>query len=146
MEGGRVTRSGEAGKAVLDTNVFVGAGFNPGSSSARLLKMVETGDLELLWTEATRRETAHILRQIPRLSWDEVEPLFRAEARFADELPLEPFGYVEDPDDRKFAALAAASGATLVTSDDHLLQHRGRSDLDIATPSQFLRRIEQGAS
>lgn len=70
--------SEEGRRAVLDTNVFVGGGFKPRSSSARLLKMVAEGDLELVWTEATRRETAHILRRIPRLSWDEVEPFFRA--------------------------------------------------------------------
>lgn len=138
--------SEEARRAVLDTNVFVGGGFNPRSSSARLLKMVAEGELELLWTEATKGETAHILRRIPRLSWEEVEPLFRTESRFGEALALDAFDYVEDPDDRKFAALAAASGATLVTSDDHLLRHRERSELDIVKPSEFLRRLEEGAS
>lgn len=131
-------------RAVFDTNLFVAAGFNPRSSSAALLRLASAGKVALVWSDATRRETAHILRRIPRLSWDDVEPLFRPEHRQADGDPA-AFAYVEDPDDRKFAALAAASGAVLVTSDDHLLRHRGRAGLTIETPSAFLRSLGEAA-
>ena len=134
-------REGEPPRAVFDTNLFVAAGFNPRSSSARLLRIAQEGRVELVWSEATRGETEHILRRIPRLSWEEAEPLFRPELQHPDG-DAEAFAFVEDPDDRKFAALAAATGATLVTSDDHLLRHRGRADLTIATPSAFLRSLD----
>lgn len=136
-----MTGQRESPKAVLDTNVFVAAGFNPNSSSAELLKLVAEGNVELVWTGATKRETRFVLESIPRLSWDEIEPLFRAQAEVPDELPLADFDYIVDPDDRKFAALAAASGATLVSSDNHLLDHRAREDISIASPSQFVRQI-----
>lgn len=137
-----MTENGAPPGAVFDTNLFVAAGFHPRSSSARLLQLAADGQLQLVWSEATRRETAHILRRIPRLRWEDVEPLFRPAQRHPDGDPG-AFDFVEDPDDRKFAALAAASGTTLVTSDDHLLRHRGRPGLSIATPSRFLRSVEE---
>jgi uncharacterized protein len=126
---------------VLDTNLFVAAGFNPGSGAARILDAVEAGRLRLVWNEATRRETRAILKQIPPLSWQRWAGLFRDEDRFDGETDPSAFGYVADPDDRKFAALAAASGATLVTNDEHLLAHRGRPGLTIRTSADFWNEI-----
>ena len=57
--------------AILDTNVFVAAGFNPASASARLLGAVGAGRRELVWSEATRRETRAVLERIPRLRWSD---------------------------------------------------------------------------
>jgi len=36
------------GRVVLDTNVFVAAGFNPGSHSARLVEAVHDGRLRMV--------------------------------------------------------------------------------------------------
>jgi predicted nucleic acid-binding protein len=41
---------------VLDTNVFVGAGFNPRSHSALLLDAVRDGRLRMVWDDATHKE------------------------------------------------------------------------------------------
>lgn len=133
-----MSECGDTPKAVLDTNVFVGAGLNPRSSSARLLKLIAAGKVKLVWSEATKRETAFILRRIPRLSWNDVEPLFRPEARCSADLRVEEFNYIVDPDDRKFAALAAVAGAPLVTTDHLLLKCRGSGRLSIVTPAEFL--------
>jgi predicted nucleic acid-binding protein len=125
---------------ILDTNVFVGAGFNPSSHSARLLDAVRGGRLRMIWNDATRRETERILRQIPRLSWAHVAPLFLEADRFQGETHPDQFDYVPDPADRKFAALADATDVPLVTSDDDLLQGRDRAKTPILTPSEFVRR------
>ena len=53
---------------VIDTNVFVAAGFNPRSASARILTGIREGRFRLMWNEPTRRETEMILRRIPRLN------------------------------------------------------------------------------
>jgi hypothetical protein len=53
---------------VIDTNVFVAAGFNHRSASARILGAVREGCFQLVWNKPTRRETETILRRIPRLS------------------------------------------------------------------------------
>ena len=124
---------------MLDTNVWVAAGFNPGSSSAAILADVERGRLELVWDRDTRRETERVVRRIPRLSWERFAPLFDAGAEHAGLVEADAFGFVEDPGDRKFAALAAAAGAVLVTNDDHLLAHRGRAGTPpILTPAAFV--------
>lgn len=127
--------------AVIDTNIFVAAGFSRGSSSARILARVEAGDLRLVWNEATRAETKMIVSKIPRLDWQGFEPLFRPEDEYRGDAPSEAFAEVEDPEDRKFAALAAATGAVLVTNDQHLLTHRGNERFRVERPGAFLRNL-----
>ena len=128
-------------RAVFDTNVFVAAGFNPGSASAALLAAVRDGRITLVWDEPTRRETRAVLKQIPRLRWEAVADLFRPEAEHEEVGDLSGVSFVEDPQDRKFAALARAAGAVLVSADDHLLAHRDR--LDVAKPAEFLRKQDK---
>jgi hypothetical protein len=69
-------------KVVLDTNVFVGAGFNPRSHSALLLDAVRDGRLHMVWDDAIHEEIEHVLRRIPGLSWGAVAAVFRDEDRF----------------------------------------------------------------
>lgn len=126
-------------RIVVDTNAFVAAGFNPASASARILEAAREGRLALVWDEATRGETKHVLSRIPRLRWEDAETLFREENRFRGDTDPEAFGRVEDPADRKFAALAAAADAVLITSDDHLLAHAGALPCRIETPGAFAR-------
>lgn len=129
-------------RIVLDTNVFVAAGFNPRSSSAEIIRGIEQGRFELVWHRTTRRETERILRQIPRLSWETFAPLFRNEAEYTGEIAPEKFLNIEDPDDRKFAALSSASGSILITNDEHLLAPRATLGIDVRTPAEFIGRRE----
>jgi uncharacterized protein len=124
---------------VLDTNVFVAAAFKPAGDSGRVLDAVRSVALTLVWNDATRRETESILRRIPPVSWDAVAELFREESRFDSPTDPERFHSVADPDDRKFAALAAASGAALLSLDDHLLGARWEDEPIAITPARFLR-------
>ena len=61
---------GLMGQIVIDTNVFVAAGFNLRSAAARILAAVREGRFQLIWNEPTRRETELILRRIPHLAWE----------------------------------------------------------------------------
>jgi predicted nucleic acid-binding protein len=124
-------------RVVLDTNVFVAAGFNAQSHSARILEAAEQGSLEHVWDSGTRGEVQAVLRQIPPLAWERWAALFREEDRFGGTTHPERFDYVADPDDRKFIALACAASATLVTSDEHLLVHRESVGISILTPGEF---------
>jgi len=128
------------GAVVLDTNVFVAAGFNPGSHSARLVEAVRDGRLRMLWDDATHAEIEHVMRQIPRLSWTRIADLFRSADRFGGSTHPEEFGFVPDPADRKFAALADAVQAPLVTSDAGLLNAGGQMAVPVLKPSEFARR------
>ena len=40
-------------QVVIDTNVFVAAGFNPRSAAARILAAVREGRFQLIWNEPT---------------------------------------------------------------------------------------------
>jgi predicted nucleic acid-binding protein len=122
---------------ILDTNVFVAAGFNRRSSAARMVEAVREGKLRMVWNESTRRETQYILDKIPPLSFARVADLFRDEDRFDGETKPEEFAAIADPDDRKFAALADATGAVLVTNDEHLLSERDTTRLRILTPRRY---------
>ena len=112
---------------VLDTNVFVAAEFNTMSDSARILDAVRRGTLRMIWNSATQQETRSILEKIPPLSWEAVADLFRQEYRV--EAKARPFSQIPDPEDRKFARLAHAGGAILISQDAHLL---------VLSPSEFL--------
>jgi predicted nucleic acid-binding protein len=127
-------------RIVIDTNVFVAAGFNPKSAAARILAAVREGRFQLIWNEPTRRETEMVLRRIPHLDWERVADLFQPEMEFTGPVDPESFILVPDPGDRKFAALSAAVQTPLVTNDNHLLSHRNIIGVDVLTPRAFLAR------
>ena len=124
---------------VVDTNLFVAAGFNPTSHAARVLAAIRAGTLWQVWDEPTRRETEHVVRKIPPLAGTDLSGLFRPEDRYDGPTDPDRFGSVPDPADRKFAALAAATGAVLLTRDRHLLAGRPHPGVEILTPNEFLR-------
>ena len=99
------------------------------------------GRLRLVWDDATHTEIEHVMRQIPRLSWTRIADLFRSEDRFVGTTHPEAFGFVPDPADRKFAALADAVQAPLVTSDAGLLNAGGQMAVRVLKPSEFVRRF-----
>ena len=125
---------------VVDTNVFVAAGFNSESSSARLIEEIRRGGLRLVWNEDTRRESRSVVEQIPPLSWKPFVDLFREEARHEAPTASEKVDYVPDPADRKFAALALATDAALITNDTDLLANRDRANVCIVSPSEYFER------
>ena len=137
---------------VLDTNVFVAAGFNRYSNSARILRALRAREITLVWNQAVLRETRKILQQIPPISWEHYEDLFTSETEFRGEMNAGngsgqaergDYEQIVDPDDRKFAALAEASGAILVSNDEHLLSVRDQLQIDIRTPGDLVKEIKQ---
>lgn len=94
----------------------------------------------MIWSPQTRGETKHIVDRIPPLSWTAIAELFRQENCHAGPLSVTNFDFISDRDDWKFAALAEATGAILLTNDQHLLQHHDRAGLVILTPRNFRER------
>lgn len=97
-------------RVVADTNLFVAAGFNPESDSADILKAVRAGTLRLVWDEATRRETEHVVGKIPPLRGTSLSEYFLPVGRYDGPTAPDAFDFIPDPADRKFTALAAAAG------------------------------------
>jgi uncharacterized protein len=129
-------------KVVLDTNVFVASAFNQTSSSNRLVEMIRAGKADFVWDEATRAETIKVLSQIPPLDPHAFDDLFTIDRRFEGKTHPQDFGLIADPDDRKFAALAASSGAVLVSNDDHLLSVKERIPVEVLTPREVVLLIK----
>lgn len=131
---------------VIDTNVFIAAAFNPTSDSGRILEAVAAGELRLIWDEPTRRETEALIRRIPPISWEGVRHLFVEANRCSVERKPDDFASVPDPEDRKFAALASSSRATLITLDRHLLGAGLGGICRVRTPRDFLQRLRDQGS
>ena len=125
---------------VIDTNVFVAAGFNSKSAAARILAAVQEGHFRLVWNKPTRRETETILRRIPGLDWARVAGLFQPEGEFTGPVDPDAFVMIPDRDDRKFVALSAAAKTPLVTSDNRVLAQRRSVGIEILSPSAFVAR------
>ena len=128
-------------RVVLDTNVFVAAGFKPRSHSARLIEGVRNRSLEMVWHRTTREETRKMLTRIPRVSWQAVEGLFLPEHEVQGTLDLSRYDFVPDADDRKFAALGELADCPIITSDDDLLSNRDRLSVAVVTPREFIEAL-----
>jgi len=137
---------------VLDTNVLIAAAFRPGSDSARIVDAVRAGGLTMLWDDPTRGEAERLFRKIPPISWDAVSGLYLEENRrdeggregnrWEGKVASGAWGKVSDPEDRKFAALAAAEGALLVSLDAHLLRAGLGTRPEVLTPSELVARMK----
>jgi len=128
---------------VLDTNVLIASAFRPGSDSGRIVGAVRDGRLKLLWDDPTREEAERLFRKIPPLSWEAVAGLYLKANRRAGERDPAAWGKVSDPEDRKFAALAAAEGALLVSLDAHLLRAGLGTRPEVLTPSELVARLDR---
>lgn len=113
-------------KVILDTNIFVAAGFKEKSASGSIVRAVEQNVLLMMWNEATRKEIELILGKIPPLRNFGIQEFFTQEGYSSQKPDREGLQMIEDPDDVKFAALARVTGALLVSNDEHLLRIRGK--------------------
>jgi predicted nucleic acid-binding protein len=132
---------------VLDTNVLIAASFQPRSSSGQVVSAVRAGRVRMVWDDPTLRETGSLFDRIPPLSRKAVEDLFREENAFRGVVDPTAFPRVPDPDDRKFAALAAAADATLLTLDRALLASATpESGFRARTPAEFLEEMPEASA
>jgi uncharacterized protein len=122
---------------ILDTNIFVAAGFKSTSYSAQIVEQIRSGQLQIVWSEETLQETEFIVRKIPPLSWENFSSLFQLENCYSGPLSPQNFQQISDRADIKFAALAAATGAVLITMDRDFLSVRETLDIVIMTPYEF---------
>ena len=128
-------------RVVLDTNILVAAGFNPRSSAARIVEAARRGDLTAVWHASTRAESRLILDKIPPLDWAHFADLFDPTHEHTGPLDTGAFAEVSDPDDRKYAALAAAMNAILVSNDAHLLSIRDALPITVRTSQELARDL-----
>jgi putative PIN family toxin of toxin-antitoxin system len=138
--------------AVLDTNVFLQALIStPRSASVRTLRALDREQFQLVFSPATIDELLEVL-SVPRmrnrhgLSDDEILRFvlsFLPDAIILPDPPLPSPSVPRDVSDTKFLALAEASGADFLVTNDrrHLLHLRSYGRTQILTPAVFLRKL-----
>jgi predicted nucleic acid-binding protein len=109
-----------------------------------VLGRARAGDFELVWDDHTRAETETVVRKIPPIDWEDFRDLFEEEHRYEGGVHPEEFSdTVPDATDRKFAALAKATDATLISNDDDLLTNREQVGIWIDRPGEFLDYVDE---
>lgn len=128
-------------RAVLDVNVLVSALLSRHGAPARILNAWLDGAFELVVSDLLiaelRRALAYpkLRRRITQHEGDElIAVLLRAAVIATDAMDPPPFSSA-DPGDDYLIALAASTGAILVTGDGHLLELADRAP--IHAPSEF---------
>lgn len=150
---------------VLDCMVYVQATANAKGPAARLLDLLDTGEIILFVSRETLSEIRDTMNdeevraKLPGITDIRVEVLFRRLEQKATSIKQIPkrFEYPRDPDDEPYINLALAAGAThLISRDNDLLDlmrwetEEGREFqkrfrfLKIVTPDVFLNEIEKG--
>ena len=131
-------------RAIVDTNLLVGALARPGGSSARILDHWRAGDFEHVASSATLREAELVVgaRWVTRIADGGARDALLAELRersllvqapVIDELTL------KDAGDRRLVEAAQAGGARyLVTADREVLRMRGHGSVEFLTAGEFL--------
>jgi putative PIN family toxin of toxin-antitoxin system len=133
---------------VLDCMVYLQAAANAKSSSARLLDLLDLGEITLYVSRETLREVRETLNdpeirsRLPGISDVVIEALFRRLERKAILIKQVPrrFEYPRDPKDEPYVNLALAAAATyLVSRDNDLLD---LMDWDTDTGREFQKRFK----
>jgi putative PIN family toxin of toxin-antitoxin system len=132
---------------VLDTNVLVSAGINPGGAPATLvMDWVLEGQLQVVTSPWIIGEYREVVRRakfsrygFPPL-W--LEFLIEESLRLPDP---DPWPHpAPDPKDAPFLALAHAAGAWLVTGNLKHFPESARHGVAVLSPAEYLVRIEGG--
>ncbi len=134
-------------RAIIDTNLLVGALARRGGSASRILDLWRAGRFEHVASQETLREAELVVgaRWIERLSSreerDELltelrERSILVEAPFLEELTL------KDAGDRRLVEAAHAGNARyLVTADREVLRMWGYGGVEFVTSAEFLQAL-----
>ena len=134
-------------RAIIDTNLLVGALARRGGAACRILEQWRAGAFEHVASEATLREAELVVgaRWLERLvatgERDDLLAELRARSIIV-EAPVLRTLTLKDAGDRRLVEAAHAGEARyLVTSDREVLRMRGYGGVEFVTSGEFLRAL-----
>ncbi len=132
-------------RAIIDTNILVGALARRGGTADRILERWRAGAFEHVASEATLREAELVVggRWVERLGGRSERDALLAELRERSiivEAPILDELTLKDAGDRRLVEAAHAGGARyLVTADREVLRMWGYGGVEFVTSGEFLR-------
>ena len=140
MDAGRqAAESTRVTRVVVDTNVFVGGSYSPGSASRRIVDACREGRLRLVVSREVLREYERMLPRAVRRPGELERAMEVIRAAEMVETGLKPEVVLGDPEDDKFFALAWAAGAGVIITNDRLvLEIDGLEGIRVLRPNEFL--------
>ncbi len=134
-----VERPPKPRRIIVDTNVFVGAAYNPDSSSRKIVDGCREGTYTLVVSEPIRREYRRMLPRAIRGADELRRTLMLVDRAEVVEAGLVPRVVREDPDDDKFFAAAWAGEVdAIITNDRAFLAIDGAEGIRVLRPGEFL--------
>ena len=136
-------------RAIVDTNLLVGALARPGGAAYRILEQWRAGAFEHVASGATLREAELVVgaRWLERLVATRERDDLLAELRARSiivEAPILTELTLKDAGDRRLVEAAHAGKARyLVTSDREVLRMRGYGGVEFVTAGEFLRALTE---
>ena len=134
-------------RAIIDTNLLVGALARRGGSASRILDLWRAGRFEHVASQETLREAELVVgaRWIERLSSREERDNLLAELREKSvivEAPILEELTLKDAGDRRLVEAAHAGNARyLVTADREVLRMWGYGGVEFVTSAEFLQAL-----
>lgn len=137
-------------RIVLDTNVLVSGLLSPTGPPGRILDLLTSGRLQLLYDDRILLEYRAVLAR-PRLRIEpaEAEAILDLIERDGSLIPAAPLPLeLPDPDDLPFLEVAIASAAAaLVTGNErHFRPLNGEHGVAVQNPASFLARYTEAHS
>ncbi len=136
-------------RAIIDTNLLVGALARRGGSASRILDLWRAGGFEHVASQETLREAEMVVgaRWIERLTSREERDELLAELREKSilvEAPVLEELTLKDAGDRRLVEAAHAGNARyLVTADREVLRMWGYGGVEFVTSAEFLRALNE---
>jgi putative PIN family toxin of toxin-antitoxin system len=137
-------------RIVLDTNVILSAAWSRGGAPAQVIKALEAGRCEGVTSAALLHELGIVMRRahvLRRLGWAAADAdAFVAEhsalvTQVSPDLVLDVAS--DQPDNRVLEAAITGDADFIVTGDRALLALTSVRGVDIVTPAEFLRILEE---
>lgn len=137
-------------RVVLDTNIMISSILSPQGISAKILDLAKQMRFEILASEAILQEYEAALnysdvKKRHGYTSTEITALVEGFYEFAAVVvPSEKLDIIDDPDDNKFLECAIeGNGEIIITRDPDLLSIGAYKEVQILTPTAFLRFMEE---